>query len=571
MDVAQIIFTLLGGLGLFLFGIKQMEDGLRQLAGDYFKQLMTALTRNRFIGMIVGFVVTTLTQSSSATTVMVVGFINAGFITFAQALGFILGANIGSTTTGQLMSFKLDRYALLMLGIGAILYLFSSTEREKIRNGGLALLGFGMLFFGMAVMKDAIVPLQEGGYIEHWFSMCNAHSTWSIILAILIGAGATAVVQSSGATVGIIIALGACGVVRSIADVIPLILGCEIGTCATALLASLRTNRAASKSAVAHTLINIFGCVIVLASFRVWVYIVPLTAGSMPRQIANAHTLFSLVKCLCFLPLIPIVVRVLDWVLPDKTPTMIDLLTYRTFNKSEYLHKRYLDTPDVALIQAHKEVNVMVQVVSKMIRCLRYGFIEGKEEKAAKVPKYEDIMDNIKKDLHDYIVLLSQGSLTSKQATEARTILEGASDLERMADHVETMLSFVRLKKEGTMVLDANNTSRVIGLIDKAVELASLIQSCVEHNATGTRESIIALAKDINGDIKTARAYYNDCLRRGSWNLFSDLAFMELITALEKFCVHSLSFVSQYVGELQRLNVPQYKFVDGGQSGEENM
>lgn len=547
----NVIITLLGGLGLFLFGIKLMEDGLKQLAGDYLKRLMSALTKNRLIALVVGFILTTLVQSSSATSVMIVGFINAGFVTLTQSIGFILGCNIGSTTTGQLMSFKLDQYALLILGIGAIAYLFLS--KEKLKNAGLALLGLGMLFFGMNVMKDGIHPLRESGQIEHWFSLCSADSISSVGLGVLIGTLTTAIVQSSGATVGIIIALGAAGVVKEFTDVVPLILGCNIGTCITALLASLRVSTTAKKAAIVHTLFNVIGAILILSTYHFWIWLIPQTSDSITRQIANGHTLFKVAECIVFLPFAVTIVKLLDYLWPEQQETMIDLLQYRSFAKSEYLSKGHLGTPSFALIQVQKEIGVMTQITAEMIEDVRTLLFNFDPELILRVERHEDVIDEIKRDLHDYIVLLAQSDLTSKQAFEAKTALEAAADVERVADHIESMLKYVQLAHERVIVFDQNNKSRIIGALDKAVQLADLVYKHSNNRDQEKINEIVETNQKLLRSLRTARQYYDKCLRSGSWNLFSDLSLLELVTAIERYSRHYKGFVDKYLKQSSKL------------------
>ena len=555
MDITQILLTLFGGLGLFLLGIKLMEDGLHQLASDCLRQMMNAITKNRWVSLLTGIVLTTLVQSSSATTSMVVGLINAGLTNLRDTLGFLLGANIGTTTTGQIIAFKLDVYGLPILGVGVLLYLF--FKNEKTRGAGLSLIGFGMLFFGMLTMKQAIIPLQT----EQWLATYNLNSIWSMLLGMAIMIPIAAFIHS-GASIGILIALGSAGTFHNLSEVIPLILGSEIGTCAAACLASMRTNRAAKKSALAHVFFNTMGAVLVFASYPLWVWVIDKTADSLPRQIANMHSLSSVIKCLIFLPLLPLVERMFNWCLPDNTETIVDLINkYKTFKKSQNLDKSYLNTPSIALIQTHKELGAMVQFTTKMAVAVQQAVLDGKEEGLLKIVKFEEIVDNIKRDIRDYLTLLSLHHPTTKQSIEITTLLEGASEIERVADHFEKMSNFTRLIKEKVMVLDTNNRSRVAHIVMRAVELISLIYDSLGNPSNEAINKINNLEKQLEKDIKAAKDYYTDCLRRGSWNLFSDLSFMELLSVSEKICRHCRSFTIKYIKPLYQHSTAKYKFV----------
>ena len=553
----NILFGVLGGLGLFLLGIKLMEDGLHHLAGEYLKRILSILTKNRFASLLAGLLMTAAIQSSSATTAMLVGFINAGFASVANSLGFLLGANIGTTTTAQIMSFKLDQYALPVLGLGALLYLFF-PNRERIKNAGLVIAGLGMLFFGMVVMKDTIAP--HTNTIGQWFLLCNAHSFWTMMLGLLVGILGASLVHS-GAALGILIAFASTGIIVDVANAIPIIVGCEVGTCTAAALACLRANRAAKKAAAAHILFNIIGALFVLSTFPVWPWLVAQTSSSIVRQIANMHTLSSLAKCILLLPVLPLFSRMLDWLIPDKNETSIDLINkYKSFARSENLNKDNLTTPSLALLQTHKEIGVMAQVISKMITGIQQSLFQGQEDKLLKVKHYEDIVDNMKRDIRDYVSLLAQQQLTTKQSVEITSILEGASELERVGDHLESMLKYVLLAtKEKVMVLDANNRSKIEYIINHCVELGNLIQQCNGSEAIG---NITSLIKQIEKETKTAREYYIGCLRSGSWNLFSDMSFVEFITIMEKYTRHCRSFTGKYLKQLHEINNKhKYKFV----------
>ena len=411
-------------------------------------------------------------------------------------------------------------------------------------------------------MKDAITP--HASIIGQWFLLCNAHSFWTMILGLLVCIIAASLVHS-GAALGILIAFASSGIITDIANAIPIILGCEIGTCIAAVLACLRTNRAARKAALAHVVFNVLGALFVLSTFSVWTHLVERTSDSIVRQIANAHTISSLIKCVLFLPVLPLFLRALNWVVPDKIETTIDLLSkYKSFARSENLNKDNLTTPSLALLQTHKEISAMIQVVTKMITGIQQSLFQGQEDKILKVKHYEDIVDNIKHDVRDYVALLAQQQLTTKQSVEVTTILEGASELERVGDHIESMLKYVLLAtKEKVMVLDDNNKARIEHIIVRCVELGNLIQECVNNNTGETIGKISILIKQIEKDVKTARDYYTGCLRSGSWNLFSDMSFVEFINIMEKYTRHCRSFTAKYLKQLHEMeNKNKYKFIE---------
>ncbi len=331
----QLIFGVLGGLGLFLFGMKIMSEGLQKIAGSRMRKILGALTNNRLVGTLVGVAVTVIIQSSSATTVMVVGFVNAGLMSLVQAIGVILGANIGTTVTAQLIAFKVTKYALPAIGIGVGFKLFS--KNKKWSYIGEILLGFGLLFFGLTVMKNAFDPLKTSEEFRQLFMMVGDNH----LLGILIGAILTMIVQSSSATIGITIALAISGILSFEAS-IALILGENIGTTITANLAAIGTNLAARRTALAHFLFNSLGVCYMLAFFPFFLQFVSSitpgdadfviqtqeqaarmggTIGDKPfiaRHIANTHTMFNIINTIIFLPLVGLLAKLSTLVIRGK-------------------------------------------------------------------------------------------------------------------------------------------------------------------------------------------------------------------------------------------------------------
>ncbi|MCK4826906.1 Na/Pi cotransporter family protein, partial [bacterium] len=301
--VKELVFSVVGGLGLFIYGIHLMGEGLQNAAGDRLRRLLKALTKNTFSGTLLGAGITAIIQSSSATTVMVVGFVNAGLMTLTQAIGVIFGANIGTTITAQIIAFKLTAVALPAIAIGACLYLFSPKRFWKFF--GLFCLGFGILFLGLKIMTSMIKPFAGDPVIQNIFVQFSENP----FLGILIGAGVTALFQSSSVTTGMIITLASIGLF-DLQAAIPLIFGCNIGTCVTAILASLGTTISAKRAALAHVLFNIMITLLFLPTLPFYYKIIATTSGDIARQVANAHTLFNIVGTLVLVPFASIYAKV---------------------------------------------------------------------------------------------------------------------------------------------------------------------------------------------------------------------------------------------------------------------
>ncbi len=355
----QVIFQSLGGLGMFLFGMKIMSEGLQKVAGKKMRQFLGAVSNNRFVGCGVGALVTSIIQSSSATTVMLVSFVNAGLMTLTQAVGVTLGANIGTTVTAQLIAFNITAYALPAIAAGVLLKFF--VGRRKWIYVGDILLGFGLLFYGLATMKAGFAPLKESETFIAFFTKFNADTHIDILLCVLVGTVLTMILQSSSATVGIVMVLASQGLLTFEASV-ALILGDNIGTTITAQLASLGTNINAHRTANAHTLFNVFGVFVIILFFPYFVKLVVWATSSImffgppdfiidgekpniARYIANSHTIFNVVNALLFLMFLPFLVKTATWLTPHKEEEAeLDELY-----QIKYMDSKFVDTPSVAI------------------------------------------------------------------------------------------------------------------------------------------------------------------------------------------------------------------------------
>ena len=348
-EFIAILMPLLGGLGLFLYGMTVMSEGLEKSAGDKLEKLIEKLSGNIFKGVLMGALVTMVIQSSSATTVMVVGFVNAGIMNLTQAIGIIMGANIGTTITAQLVSIDLTVLAPIAIAIGVGFKLFSKKNKSIIL--GEIILGFGILFLGMELMKDALAPLKEYEGFEVMIRSIGAGTFWGMIKGFLIGLIVTGIVQSSSATTGIMVALASTGALP-IESAYPILLGTNVGTCVTALLSSVGANRTAKRAAVMHLLFNIIGTVIFFVLFsKITISLVTAISDDSARQLANAHTFFNVVNTIILLPFAGLIVKAASLMIPS-TAEEREATTYGV----KYLDERILEMPTIALAQVIKEV-----------------------------------------------------------------------------------------------------------------------------------------------------------------------------------------------------------------------
>jgi phosphate:Na+ symporter len=461
-----LLIGLLGGLSFFLYGMEKMSEGMKKSAGNQMRNILAALTRNRFIGLFVGAFVTMVIQSSSATTVMLVSFVQAGLMRFSQSLGVILGADIGTTVTAQLIAFKLTDYALLMCAIGFTLRMLGKTE--KIRDSGEILLGFGILFFGVKLMSDAMKPLRS--YSEFVQILKELENP---MLAILVGAVFTALVQSSSAFTGLIIVLAQQGLIGLEAG-IPMIFGANIGTCVTAGLASIGASRDAKRVALAHVIFKIAGVLL----FIFWIpsfanlirSLTDLTGSGTARQIANAHTLFNVGLGLFFLPLTPLFALLIEKILPHKPmPKEVGEVTW-------HLDENKIVSPSIAIDLIRTEISITAKLVGRMLRASiipfmsdeRLIFKEAEDAEEAdmlvrEIPTRDEFFPELsllegiemrekkvnflQEKIKNYLIRISREEITNDQSNEIYGMIAIVKDLESIGDLIHRNILPMMKKK----------------------------------------------------------------------------------------------------------------------------
>ncbi len=432
-------FKMVCGLSFFLYGMKFGEKGLRKISGGKLKKIITLLTKNRFYGMITGVVVTFFTQSSSATSVMLVSLTNAGLMALFQSMGMLLGSDIGTTLTVQLYSFNFYELAPIMISAGFFLFAFSnSTSRQKI---GQIIMAFGMVFFGMHMMSDSIVPLRDN---EIFLSMFRK-SLSSAIMAILVAAIFTAVVQSSAATIAMVLGLTAIGSTggqgMTIEQAIPFIWGANIGTCATAFLASLKTDREAKRVAWAHILFKIFGVALFLPFLKPFASICANTSGDITRQIANAHTIFNVSIALIFLPFTKHFASLINYIIPIRSKT-------ESGYNVEHIDKNVYGIPAVAIEQATRETTRMSNLVIEMAKETINVLKKDKKELRKEIVEQDNYVDFLQEQISPYLCKLSEMELSPEQSQKEMQLLFIITELEQIGDVVSKNIMHHAHKKE---------------------------------------------------------------------------------------------------------------------------
>jgi phosphate:Na+ symporter len=530
-----IAMGMFGGLGMFLFGIQMMASGMQKIAGDKLRNILEVLTGKPIIGAITGILVTILVQSSSTTTVMLVGFVNAGLMTLTQAVSAIMGANIGTTITAQIISFKLDFLALPAVGAGSLLNFFG--RRKFHRYFGQVVLGFGLLFLGMTTMSEAMNPLKESPL----FLGLLVRFADQPFLAILVSALFTAVIQSSSAATGIIIALAMQNVL-TIEAVVPLILGTNIGTCITALLASIGASLSARKAAIAHVLFNFVGVVVFFILLGPFTKLTIYSADTVWRQAANAHTFFNVLNTILVFPFFNYFIKFINLIAPGEDVSM-DL-------GPKFLDKRMLKTPAAGIQAARQELKRMANIAREMVRDSIDAFCKGERKKIAQVFQMEDLVDGLEKEINVYLQDLSQHSLTRQQSSVVSSIMSAANDFERIGDHAQNIVQLTTSVFDDKMPITTVARDEVYSMFQKVDEM-------MEKTITALNDENIELARQVveQDDVvdnmeKVLRNNHIERVNRKECSATVGVIYLDILSNLERIADHSTNVSQIIVDEL---------------------
>lgn len=517
---------ILAGIGVLIYGIIIMGDSLQAIAGDRMRKLIGSLTGTPLKGLLVGTVVTSILQSSSATTVMVVSFVDVGFMTLVQAIGVILGANIGTTVTGQLIALKITNVAYISAGVGAGLCILGQKKRHK--QVGMGLVGFGLLFIGMEMMSQPLSFLKSRPEIMTVF---GDH----IFLAFLSGLAVTLVVQSSSATVGLTMAIASQGVVP-LETAIAIILGDNIGTTITAVLASLGCNRSAKQAAFAHVMMKVVGTMIIFPAIPLYAKLVEMTSGDIVRQVANAHSLFSLFIALFFLPFVAPYAKFIKKVIPDD-------------GAQEELGVQFLNPALIGASQAaavaavHKEIIHMATVAIKMIETCRLMFEKKNDKLIDEVDRMERNINEMTHDTVRYATDVAQTGLPSDLSTILSGCIGAAGDIERIGDHATNLSEMYQFLQDHKLVFSEkaqNECNEMFELV--LVTLAKAVKSLEDEDPKLAQE-VLDLEERIDYMEKTLRAQHIARLNAGGCVPGAGVIFIDILSNLERVGDHAHNLV----------------------------
>ncbi len=533
MESLFLIINLLGGLGVFLFGMKIMGDGLENLAGEKLKGIFDKITSNPLKGVATGAIVTAIIQSSSAVTVMVVGFVNAGIMNLSQAAYVIMGANIGTTITAQLITFDFDAIVPLFIAIGAFLVLF--TKKKNFKELGHIILGFGVLFLGLTLMSDAMSPLRESPVFTKLILSLKGH----VLLSLLLGIGMTAIIQSSSAVTGILVALASVGSIP-IDVAIPVLYGTNIGTCVTALISCLGTTKTAKKAALIHLFFNVIGSVIFLIppiSNLLLTTVTTLTpgvaGGVVAKQIANAHTIFNVINTILILPFTKYLVSLVNFLLPGKDEEEVDGV--------KYIDDRLLETPTIAFGQVTNEIIRMGTLAKENIETALKGFTDNNEDSINKVYRIETLINTLETDITKYLVKLSNSDIGEEQRTTIAAYFHAVNDIERIGDHAENIADLAKNKLSRKVKFSKDAIDELKVMVNICIEALEHSIECFSDYSHKKALDVRALEEKIDTLEKDLKRSHIRRLNNGTCDAFVGTIFLDLISNLERVGDHAVN------------------------------
>jgi phosphate:Na+ symporter len=534
----NVLLALFGGMALLLYGIRLSGDGLQRAAGGRLRQLLTGLSRNRVFALASGAAVTALIQSSSATTLMLIGFVSAGLMTFRQTLGLILGADIGTTFTVQLIAFKLTDYSLLLVGIGFVITFIA--KRRVAKDVGQAVLGFGLIFLGLTLIVDGVAPLRANSLAVELLESVAGNA----VIAVLAAAVFSAIVTSSAATIGLTLALASEGLLE-LRGALAIVLGANIGTCATALAAAVGASAEAKRVAVAHIAFKVLGAALVLPFIGPFTAVIAHTASSVARQIANAHTLFNFGISLVFLPFMPWAARAIEALVPD------DEEAENPFH-ARYLDERSLDQPPLALGQATREALRMADVVQVMLRDVVTVFRTDNQELLENVEQRDDQVDFLEREIKLFLARVGRETMGPDLSGKEIGLISVIGNLENIGDIIDKNLMELARKKlyQGRRFSEAGWAEIVEfhGVVSKNLERAI---AAFAANDRGLAQEVLDQRPAIRQRERELRESHLGRLRAGlAESLETSEIHLDILTNLKRISSHVSGLVFPILEEV---------------------
>jgi len=555
MSILNVLIKTVGGLALFILGMKMMTDGLQGSAGKRIKKIICAVSSNRIIGCLTGAGVTAIVQSSSATTVMMIGFVSAGLMTLQQAVSVILGANIGTTVTAQLIAFKLTKAALPAIAIGVPMKFF--TQQKKYRYIGEVILGFGLLFFGMTVMKHGLTPIKNDPSFIEFFTKFDPSSAGGLVLCVFIGAVLTILVQSSSATIGLTMTLATQGLL-TFPGAMALVLGENIGTTITAELATIGSaNINAHRAARAHTMFNVIGVAFMLLIFPYFVGFIEFVAmhlGAGPvaevvegdmvniaRYIANGHTLFNVINAIIFLFFLPVLIKVAILLSPkeDEPEDIYRLPDFGT---------KFDDTPIAALAKAGSEIVRMSKTAIGALKDTIQRIEDRDYKKLSKWKRIENHLDDMQREITSYLTRIYQSDVNESEAREISSLMRMTNNIERIGDSVEDIAQLTEKIIEDDLQFAQFARADLKTISEKVIAFVDLVTLGIHQPIENFMKQAEEIGTMVNVMIEEMRQGHISRLRSGECGLDPGLVFIDLLSIFEKIGNYCFNIAQAVVG-----------------------
>jgi phosphate:Na+ symporter len=522
------IALMLGGLGLFLFGMKIMGDGLEVAAGPKLKVLIEKLTKNKYMGAVVGLIVTAVIHSSAATTVMVVGFVNTGFMNLTQAAGIIMGANIGTAIAGLMLAIPFEELAPLIIFLGVTILYF--LKKNSHRNIGQILAGFGMLFWGMHLMTDAMQILSElEGFKQIMGLLMNP------LFGFLAGIIVTAIIHSSSAIVGVLLSMGGAGI--ALENVIFIIYGQNIGTCITALMASIGTTKTARRAALIHLLFNMIGALIfavitLVFPFTHWIKM--LIAGTAATQIPFVHVFFNLATTAILLPFSNFLIKVSCKLVPGEDEVQEDL-------RLIYLDNRILNTPSIAVSQVLKEVERMADLAKCNFKYAMQSFLENSQKRVDKVYKNEKIINFLNRSITEYLVKINGLDINDADKRLVGSLFRAINDIERVGDYCENICELSEILIAGRANLSETALEEIesMRIMVESILNEAVFIFCTDNQEQDIIDIVDKTEDEIDDKTEEFKENHIDRLNKGECSPIAGTIFMDILTSLERIADHA--------------------------------
>lgn len=544
-EIMTTVFGLAGGLAMFLFGMNSMSDALQKAAGERMKQILSFLTKNPIMGALAGALVTAVLQSSSATTVMVIGFVSAGLMTLPQGISVIFGANIGTTMTAQLMAFKISDYIYPIIFIGFLVYFIAKSEKAK--NIGMVIFSFGLLFEGIEIMGSVMKPLAGSAVFTDLMGRVSEIPA----LGVLLGAAMTLVVQSSSATIAVLqnfasqpAADGVTSVI-GLAGAIPILLGDNIGTTITALLASIGQSKAAKRTAISHSIFNITGSIVFACLIRPFAAFITYISPSgnevdvIARQIANAHTCFNIVCTLIWLPLLPVMVKLVTTIIPgkDKLP--------QTDCKPKFLDEKLLDQPVAAMYLLSQEIGHCADMASDMLNTAKAA-LRGKAEDFHNYEVKSNQVRNLRNDINDYTAkLLSSGVLTESQSEQTAGLLYVSNNIDRMTEYSQRVTQTVQQVYQSGRKLSVSAEQELNECYDTAHDLFDRAVDSVRYGDADMAQQVLTDKKKLRKAQKRFNKAHMARVKAGKCEANLTADFSAILYGLERMVDNSVNIAEE--------------------------